>query len=65
MTTYRIPFNKPTLAGSELNYIADAVLKGHSAGAWRLRSLRSTSSTCSLVLRGCAWSRDPSRLLGS
>jgi dTDP-4-amino-4,6-dideoxygalactose transaminase len=30
--TYRIPFNKPSLTGKELNYIADAVIKGHSAG---------------------------------
>ena len=32
MTTYRIPFNKPSLTGAELNYVADAVLRGHTAG---------------------------------
>src|SRR5882724_2470248 len=32
MSAYRIPFNKPALAGNELNYIADAILRGHSAG---------------------------------
>ena len=32
MTNYRIPFNKPSLTGRELNYISDAVLRGHSAG---------------------------------
>src|ERR1017187_6451753 len=32
MTAYRIPFNKPGLVGSELNNIADAILRGHSAG---------------------------------
>lgn len=32
MTTYRIPFNKPGLAGNELNYVADAIMLGHSAG---------------------------------
>jgi dTDP-4-amino-4,6-dideoxygalactose transaminase len=32
MSAYRIPFNRPTLAGNELNYIADAILRGHSAG---------------------------------
>ena len=30
--TYRIPFNKPSLTGNELNYVADAVVRGHSAG---------------------------------
>jgi len=30
--TYRIPFNKPSLTGKELNYVADAVISGHSAG---------------------------------
>jgi dTDP-4-amino-4,6-dideoxygalactose transaminase len=30
--TYRIPFNKPSLTGKELNYVADAVIGGHSAG---------------------------------
>jgi len=29
---YRIPFNRPGLVGHELTYIADAILKGHSAG---------------------------------
>ena len=29
---YRIPFNKPFLAGKELYYIAQAVLGGHTAG---------------------------------
>jgi dTDP-4-amino-4,6-dideoxygalactose transaminase len=32
MNTYRIPFNKPSLAGNELLYIADAITRGHSAG---------------------------------
>src|SRR6266849_1394110 len=32
MTNYRIPFNKPSLTGKELNYISDAVLRGHCAG---------------------------------
>ncbi len=32
MTEYRIPFNKPGLAGNELTYIADAIRRGHSAG---------------------------------
>ena len=30
--SYRIPFNKPGLAGDELRYIADAITRGHSAG---------------------------------
>src|SRR5262249_6516676 len=30
--TYRIPFNKPGLAGDELRYIADCITRGHSAG---------------------------------
>lgn len=30
--SYRIPFNKPGLAGNELSYIAEAIAKGHSAG---------------------------------
>jgi len=30
--SYRIPFNKPGLAGNELRYVADAVVQGHSAG---------------------------------
>jgi len=29
---YRIQFNKPGLVGHELTYIADAILRGHSAG---------------------------------
>ena len=32
MGTYRIPFNRPFLAGKELYYIAQAVLGGHTAG---------------------------------
>jgi len=32
MSGYRIPFNKPGLAGNELTYIADAIQRGHSAG---------------------------------
>jgi dTDP-4-amino-4,6-dideoxygalactose transaminase len=32
MNNYRIPFNKPSLTGKELNYIADAVIRGKSAG---------------------------------
>ena len=32
MSAYRIPFNKPGLVGHELTYIADAILRGHSAG---------------------------------
>jgi dTDP-4-amino-4,6-dideoxygalactose transaminase len=35
MTDCRIPFNKPSLAGKELNYVADAVIGGHSAGDGR------------------------------
>jgi dTDP-4-amino-4,6-dideoxygalactose transaminase len=30
--TYRIPFNKPSFTGKELNYIANAIERGHSAG---------------------------------
>lgn len=30
--TYRIPFNKPFIAGNELTYIAQAVANGHLAG---------------------------------
>jgi len=30
--TIRIPFNKPCLTGKELNYVADAVIRGHCAG---------------------------------
>lgn len=32
MTGYRIPFNKPCLAGGELRYIAQAVERGHLSG---------------------------------
>jgi len=32
MSTYRIPFNKPGLVGRELEYIADAIERGHIAG---------------------------------
>ena len=32
MTQFRIPFNKPFLAGKELYYIAQSVLSGHTAG---------------------------------
>ena len=32
MSKYRIPFNKPFLAGKELYYIAQSVLSGHTAG---------------------------------
>ena len=32
MSGYRIPFNKPTLVGSELRYIAEAVERGHVSG---------------------------------
>lgn len=32
MSGYRIPFNKPAIVGHELTYIADAILRGHSAG---------------------------------
>jgi dTDP-4-amino-4,6-dideoxygalactose transaminase len=32
MNTYRIPFNKPGLAGNELRYVAEAIALGHSAG---------------------------------
>jgi dTDP-4-amino-4,6-dideoxygalactose transaminase len=39
VATYRIPFNKPGLVGHELNYIADAILRGHSAGDGRYTSL--------------------------
>jgi dTDP-4-amino-4,6-dideoxygalactose transaminase len=30
--SYRIPFNKPGLAGDELRYVADAITRGHSSG---------------------------------
>jgi len=32
MVKYKIPFNKPFLAGKELYYIAQSVLSGHTAG---------------------------------
>ena len=32
MSNYRIPLNKPGLAGDELWYIAEAISRGHSAG---------------------------------
>ena len=32
MRKYRIPYNKPFLAGKELYYIAQSVLGGHTAG---------------------------------
>ena len=32
MANYKIPFNKPFLAGKELYYIAQSVLSGHTAG---------------------------------
>jgi len=32
MAKYKIPFNKPFLAGKELYYIAQSVLSGHTAG---------------------------------
>ena len=32
MSKYRIPFNKPFLAGKELYYVAQSVLSGHTAG---------------------------------
>ncbi len=32
MKTYRIPFNKPSLVGKELDWIKDAVLSGHISG---------------------------------
>lgn len=30
--SYRIPFNRPGLAGDELRYVADAITRGHSSG---------------------------------
>jgi dTDP-4-amino-4,6-dideoxygalactose transaminase len=30
--TFRIPFNKPGLAGNELRYVAEAIERGHAAG---------------------------------
>jgi dTDP-4-amino-4,6-dideoxygalactose transaminase len=32
MTAYRIPFNKPAIAGNEYAYIADALARGHISG---------------------------------
>ena len=32
MTTYRIPFNKPSLDGNELRYISQAIDYGHASG---------------------------------
>ena len=32
MTSYRIPFNKPAIAGNEYAYIADALARGHISG---------------------------------
>ncbi|MBL8118544.1 MAG: dTDP-4-amino-4,6-dideoxygalactose transaminase [Anaerolineae bacterium] len=32
MSTYPIPFNRPGLTGQELNYIADAIQRGHISG---------------------------------
>jgi len=32
VTTYKIPFNKPTLVGTELDYIQDAISSGHISG---------------------------------
>ncbi|MFN0007812.1 MAG: dTDP-4-amino-4,6-dideoxygalactose transaminase [Planctomycetota bacterium] len=32
MTTYRIPFNKPSFAGNEVRYIAEAIERGHISG---------------------------------
>ncbi|SEF90111.1 dTDP-4-amino-4,6-dideoxygalactose transaminase [Bryocella elongata] len=32
MTKYRIPFNRPSLTGDELHYIADAIAQGHISG---------------------------------
>ncbi|HEV8473666.1 MAG TPA: dTDP-4-amino-4,6-dideoxygalactose transaminase [Methylomirabilota bacterium] len=32
MTAYRIPFNKPGLAGDEFRYIAEAIAQGHISG---------------------------------
>jgi dTDP-4-amino-4,6-dideoxygalactose transaminase len=35
MTLYRIPFNRPTLAGSELDYLREALASGHHSGDGR------------------------------
>jgi dTDP-4-amino-4,6-dideoxygalactose transaminase len=32
MSSYRIPFNKPSLAGNELRYVTEAITLGHTAG---------------------------------
>jgi dTDP-4-amino-4,6-dideoxygalactose transaminase len=32
VTSYRIPFNKPSFAGDELRYIAEAIERGHISG---------------------------------
>lgn len=32
MSSYRIPFNKPGLTGKELLYLAESILRGHTAG---------------------------------
>lgn len=32
MSAFRIPFNKPSLTGRELLYVAEAILRGHAAG---------------------------------
>lgn len=32
MTTYRIPFNKPSFAGNETRYIGEAIERGHISG---------------------------------
>jgi dTDP-4-amino-4,6-dideoxygalactose transaminase len=32
LTTYRIPFNKPSFAGNEVRYIAEAIERGHISG---------------------------------
>jgi len=32
VSTYPIPFNRPSLTGQELNYIADAIQRGHISG---------------------------------
>ena len=32
MSTYRIPFNKPSFAGNETRYIAEAIERGHVSG---------------------------------
>jgi len=35
MPTYKIPFNKPSLCGSEMQYMAQAVENSHISG-WRI-----------------------------